>query len=54
MVSCKSSLSIEHSMTWPLGSLKEQLRQLLERLDQEAAKYTNSKVNENESIEWNP
>ncbi|RKL35027.1 hypothetical protein BFJ72_g9026 [Fusarium proliferatum] len=36
------------------GSLKEQLRQLLERLDQEAAKYTNSKVNDDESIEWNP
>ncbi|QGI69194.1 hypothetical protein CEK26_013151 [Fusarium fujikuroi] len=34
--------------------LKEQLRQLLERLDQEAAKYTNSKVNDDESIEWNP
>ncbi|KAF5613119.1 alpha beta-hydrolase [Fusarium subglutinans] len=36
------------------GSLNEQLRQLLERLDQEAAKYTNSKVNDDESIEWNP
>ncbi|KAG7407445.1 hypothetical protein ACKAV7_012454 [Fusarium commune] len=36
------------------GSLNEQLRQLLERLDQEAAKYTNSKVNDDESIEWDP
>ncbi|KAF5966883.1 hypothetical protein FBULB1_11437 [Fusarium bulbicola] len=36
------------------GSLNEQLRQLLERLDQEAAKYTNSKVNDDDSIEWNP
>ncbi|PNP83563.1 hypothetical protein FNYG_03126 [Fusarium nygamai] len=36
------------------GSLNEQLRQLLERLDQEAAKYTNSRVNDDDSIEWNP
>uniref|UniRef100_A0A0D2Y5A4 Uncharacterized protein n=1 Tax=Fusarium oxysporum (strain Fo5176) TaxID=660025 RepID=A0A0D2Y5A4_FUSOF len=36
------------------GSLNEQLRQLLERLDQEAAKYTNSKVNDDESREWDP
>ncbi|KAF5721166.1 alpha beta-hydrolase [Fusarium mundagurra] len=36
------------------GSLNEQLRQLLERLDQEAAKYTNSKVNEVDSVQWNP
>ncbi|KAF4341100.1 alpha beta-hydrolase [Fusarium beomiforme] len=36
------------------GSLNEQLRQLLERLDQQAAKYTNSKVNDDESIEWDP
>ncbi|KAF5672171.1 alpha beta-hydrolase [Fusarium circinatum] len=36
------------------GSLNEQLRQLLERLDQEAAKYTNSKVNDEDSTEWNP
>ncbi|KAF5688257.1 hypothetical protein FDENT_4944 [Fusarium denticulatum] len=36
------------------GNLNEQLRQLLERLDQEAAKYTNSRVNDDDSIEWNP
>ncbi|KAF9767969.1 hypothetical protein IL306_014791 [Fusarium sp. DS 682] len=36
------------------GSLNEQLRQLLERLDQEAAKYTNSKVSDDESTEWDP
>ncbi|KAF5581761.1 alpha beta-hydrolase [Fusarium pseudocircinatum] len=36
------------------GSLNEQLRQLLERLGQEAAKYTNSRVNDDDSIEWNP
>lgn len=54
MVIYKTGLVKGHSLTWPLGSLNEQLRQLLERLDQEAAKYTNSKVNDDESREWDP
>jgi hypothetical protein len=54
MVSCNSNLLIEHSLSWLIGSLNEQLRQLLERLDQEAAKYANSRVNDDDSIEWNP
>ncbi|KAF4966664.1 hypothetical protein FSARC_5653 [Fusarium sarcochroum] len=37
-----------------IGSLNEKLRQLLQRLDQEASGYTNAQVNEDESIEWNP
>ncbi|KAF5025920.1 hypothetical protein F66182_1955 [Fusarium sp. NRRL 66182] len=36
------------------GGLNEQLRQLLHRLDQEASKYTNSKVSDDASTEWNP
>ncbi|KAF4454682.1 hypothetical protein F53441_2760 [Fusarium austroafricanum] len=36
------------------GSLNEQLKQLLQRLDQESANYTNSKVNDDEATEWNP
>ncbi|KAM0249761.1 hypothetical protein ACHAP5_002630 [Fusarium lateritium] len=35
------------------GNSSQQFKQLLQRLDQEASKYTNSQVDE-ESTEWNP
>ncbi|EKJ67691.1 hypothetical protein FPSE_12138 [Fusarium pseudograminearum CS3096] len=36
------------------GNVKEQLRELLQRLDHEASKYVNSKVDEDKSPDWHP
>ncbi|CAF3648347.1 unnamed protein product [Fusarium graminearum] len=36
------------------GNVKEQLRELLQRLDHEASKYVNSKVDEVKSPDWHP
>ncbi|KAG8673311.1 hypothetical protein FPOAC2_06754 [Fusarium poae] len=36
------------------GNLNEQLRELLRRLDHEASKYANSKVDEDKSLKWDP
>ncbi|KAF4956178.1 hypothetical protein FGADI_3989 [Fusarium gaditjirri] len=52
--SSKTAYSANNTRGASVAALNEQLRQLLERLDQEAAKYANSKVNDDESIEWNP
>ncbi|KAM0499708.1 hypothetical protein ACHAP8_005315 [Fusarium lateritium] len=36
------------------GNVNEQLRELLQRLDREASKYVNSKVDEDKSPKWDP
>ncbi|KAM0216397.1 hypothetical protein ACHAQD_007859 [Fusarium lateritium] len=36
------------------GNFSQQFKQLLQRLDQEASKYTNSQVDDQKSTEWNP
>ncbi|KAH6952683.1 Alpha/Beta hydrolase protein [Fusarium avenaceum] len=49
-----SALSQSFSEINLQGNLSQQFKQLLQRLDQEASKYTNSQVNDQKSTEWNP